>query len=108
MIDITGWISKRRYGKKEENRKMRSLWEIKAILIGSFYGVVFIDQVVIWTIINHIGSFDKSIRCILGTAVSMTVITCSMYLILHKLYQKFRGYEETTLEEDIYETFRTH
>lgn len=86
---------------------MKSIREIKAILVGCFYGVVFTAQMIGWTIINYMGGFEKSIWCITGTAVLMTVITCSMYLLLRKLYQWVRGSEEMTLAEEIYEMFGT-
>ena len=86
---------------------MKSLREVKAILIGCFYGGVFVAQMIGWLFINRIGAFEKSIWCIGGTAFLMTVITCSLYLILRKLYQKIRGSEEISLAEEIYEMLGT-
>lgn len=86
---------------------MKSLREIKAILVGCFYGGVFIAQMIGWLFINHMGAFEKSVGCIIGTAALMTVITCSIYLLLRKLYQKVLGSEEMTLVEEIYEMFGT-
>lgn len=80
--------------------------EVKRILIDGFYGMVFIAQTITWTIINHIRANEKSMWFVLGIAVLMTDITCSMYLLFRRLFQKFRGGEETTIVEDIYEIIR--
>lgn len=82
---------------------MKSLREIKTILVGCFYGGVFIAQMIGWFIINYIGAYQNSIWCITGTAVLMTVITCSMYLLLRKLCRRFRKDDEPSLAEEIYE-----
>lgn len=87
---------------------MKSIREIKALLVGCFYGVVFIAQMIGWTIINYMGGFETSIWCITGTAVLLTVITCSVYLLLRKLYQRFRRCEDdVSMEEYIYEILGT-
>lgn len=85
---------------------MKSIREFKAILVGGFYGVIFITQIILWTVINYTSTFEKSIWFVIGTAALMTVTTCSMYLLLRKLNQRIRGYEDT-LVEDIYEYIRT-
>lgn len=103
MMDIGEWISKRIYEKQE----VKSLREIKAILLGCFYGGMFVAQMIGWLIVDYMGNFGNSIWCITGTAILMTIISCSMYLLLRKLYQRVRGIEETTLAEEIYEMFRT-
>ena len=77
------------------------------MLIGAFYGTVFVAQIIAWTIINHIRAYEKSMWFVTGIAVFMTIVTCSTYLLLRKLYQRFRGAEETTVVEDIYEIIRT-
>ena len=88
-------------------QEMKSLREIKAILLGCFYGGMFVAQMIGWLIVNYMGDFGNSIWCITGTAISMTLISCSMYLLLRKLHQRVRGIEETTLAEEIYEMFGT-
>lgn len=69
--------------------------------------MVFIAQTIMWTIINHIRANEKSMLFVLGIAVLMTGITCSMYLLFRRLLQKFKGGEDTTIEGDIYEIIRT-
>lgn len=86
---------------------MKNKEQIKMVLIGVFCGTVFAGQMVTWTIINHIRANEKLMWIVLGIAVLMTVITCSMYLLFRRLFQKFRGGEETTIVEDIYEIIRT-
>ncbi len=86
---------------------MKNKEEVKMMLIGSFYGMVFIAQMIAWTIINHIRANEKPMWIVLGIAILMTVITCSMYLLFRRLFLKFRGGEETTIVEDIYEIIRT-
>ena len=81
--------------------------QVKMVLIVVFYGTVFAGQMIAWTIINHIRANEKPMWIVLGIAVLMTVITCSMYLLFRRLFQKFRGGEETTIVEDIYEIIRT-
>ena len=81
--------------------------QVKKILIDGFYGMVFIAQTIMWTIINHIRANEKSMLFVLGIAVLMTGITCSMYLLFRRLLQKFKGGEDTTIEGDIYEIIRT-
>lgn len=81
--------------------------QVKRILIDGFYGMVFIAQTIMWTIINHIRANEKSMLFVLGIAVLMTGITCSMYLLFRRLLQKFKGGEDTTIEGDIYEIIRT-
>ena len=103
MMDIGEWISKRIYEKQE----VKSLREIKAILLGCFYGGMFVAQMIGWLIINYIGAFEKPLWCIIVTAVVMTFITCSLYLLLRKLYQKVKGVEEPSVAEEIYEMSRT-
>ena len=85
---------------------MKSLQEIRAILLRCFYGGVFIAQMIGWLIINYIGAFGKPLWCIICTAVVMTFITCSLYLLLRKLYQKVKGVEEPSVAEEIYELSR--
>lgn len=86
---------------------MKGKEQVKRMLIGGFYGMVFIAQMIAWTIINHIRANEKPMWIVLGIAVLMTVITCSMYLLFRRLFQKFRGGEESTIVEDIYEIIRT-
>ena len=86
---------------------MKSLRKIKAMMFGGFYGGMFIAQMIGWLIVNYMGGFENSIWCIAGTAILMTFISCSMYLLLRKLHQRVRGIEEMTLAEEIYEMFRT-
>ena len=81
--------------------------QVKMVLIVVFYGTVFAGQMIAWTIINHIRANEKPMWIVLGIAVLMTVITCSMYLLFRRLLQKFRDGEETTIVEDIYEIIRT-
>ena len=81
--------------------------QVKKILIDGFYGMVFIAQTIMWTIIKHIRANEKSMLFVLGIAVLMTGITCSMYLLFRRLLQKFKGGEDTTIEGDIYEIIRT-
>ena len=81
--------------------------QVKRILIDGFYGMVFIAQTIMWTIIKHIRANEKSMLFVLGIAVLMTGITCSMYLLFRRLLQKFKGGEDTTIEGDIYEIIRT-
>ena len=81
--------------------------QVKMVLIVVFYGTVFAGQMIAWTIINHIRANEKPMWIVLGIAVLMTVITCSMYLLFRRLFRKFRGGEETTIVEDIYEIIRT-
>ena len=69
--------------------------------------MVFIAQTIMWTIINHIRANEKSMLFVLGIAVLMTGITCSMYLLFRRLLQKYKGGEDTTIEGDIYEIIRT-
>ena len=85
---------------------MKSLNQAKGILLGAFVGMVFLAQVISWAIINHLGAFGLSAWSVIGTALLMTATTCSLYLILRKLLQKFKGQEETTIAEDMYEIFR--
>lgn len=86
---------------------MKNKKQVKKVLIGVFYGTVFVAQIIAWTIINHIRAYEKSMWFVTGIAVFMTIVTCSTYLLLRKLYQRFRGAEETTVVEDIYEIIRT-
>lgn len=86
---------------------MKNKEQVKIMLIGSFYGMVFIAQMIAWTIINHMRDFEKSMWFVIGIAALMTVITCSMYLLFRRLFHKFKGGEETTIVEDIYEVIRT-
>ena len=86
---------------------MQNKGQIKRMLIGSFYGMVFIAQMIAWTIINHMRAYEKSMWFVTGIAALMSVITCSMYLLFRRLFQKFRGGEETTIVEDVYEIIRT-
>lgn len=86
---------------------MRSLRKMKAILLGCFYGGMFVAQMIGWSIVSYMGGFENSIWCITSTAIFMTILPCSMYLLLRKLYRRVRGIEEMTLEEEIYEMFRT-
>ena len=86
---------------------MKNKEQVKMVLIGVFYGTVFAGQMIAWTIINHIRANEKPMWIVLGIAVLMTVITCSMYLLFRRLLQKFRDGEETTIVEDIYEIIRT-
>lgn len=86
---------------------MKNKEQVKMMLIGSFYGMVFIAQMIAWTIINHMRAYEKSMWFVTGIAALMTVITCSMYLLFRRLFQKFRGGEETTIVEDVYEIIRT-
>lgn len=86
---------------------MRSLRQAKGIVIGVFVGVVFLAQMIAWSMINHMGDFEQSIWSITGTAAMMTAITCSLYLLLRKLCPKIKGTtDETTIAEDVYEIFR--
>jgi len=90
---------------------VKSLRQAKGIVIGMFVGVVFLAQMIAWIMINQMGAFEQSIWSIMGTAALMTAITCSLYLLLRKLYQRFKGNDETTggettMVEDIYEIFR--
>lgn len=78
---------------------MKNKEQVKMMLIGSFYGMVFLAQMLGWTIINHIGAFGKSIWNIAGTAILMTIITCSLYLLLRTMYLRTHGSEEITLED---------
>ena len=86
---------------------MKNKEQVKMMLIGSFYGMVFIAQMIAWTIINHMRAYEKSMWFVTGIAALMTVITCSMYLLFRRLFHKFKGGEETTIVEDIYEIIRT-
>ena len=86
---------------------MKNKKQVKKVLIGAFYGTVFVAQIIAWTIINHIRAYEKSMWFVTGIAVFMTIVTCSTYLLLRKLYQRFRGAEETTVVEGIYEIIRT-
>ena len=93
---------------------MKNKEQVKMMLIGSFYGMVFIAQMIAWTIINHMRAYEKSMWFVTGIAALMTVITCSMYLLFRRLFQKFRklyqrvkGAEKITIMEDIYEIIRT-
>lgn len=86
---------------------MKNKEQVKMMLIGSFYGMVFIAQMIAWTIINHMRDYEKSMWFVTGIAALMTVITCSMYLLFCRLFHKFKGGEETTIVEDIYEIIRT-
>ena len=61
--------------------------QVKMMLIGSFYGMVFIAQMIAWTIINHMRDYEKSMWFVTGIATLMTVITCSMYLLFRRLFQ---------------------
>lgn len=81
--------------------------QVKMVLIGVFYGTVFAGQMIAWTIINHIRANEKPMWFVAGIAALMTVITCSVYLLFRRLFQKFRGGEETTIVEDVYEIIRT-
>jgi len=83
----------------------KSLQEIQRIVVVGFYGVVLIGQLIVWSLINYIGAWGKSIWFIIGTAVFMTIVSCSAYLLFRKLLQRFRG--GTTLVEEIYEMVRT-
>lgn len=84
---------------------MKSLNQAKGIVLGGFVGMVFLAQMVSWTVINHLGAFELSVWGVTGTAAFMTAITCSLYLLLRK-YLNFRQQEETTIAEDMYEIFR--
>lgn len=87
---------------------MQNKGQIKRMLIGSFYGMVFIAQMIAWTIINHMRAYEKSMWFVTGISALMTVITCSMYLLFRRLFQKFRSGEETTIVEDVYEIIGTN
>ena len=77
----------------------KSMQRMKMIQSWGFYGCVFLAQMIGWTIINHIGAFHKSMWVITGTAVLMTIITCSMYLLLRAIYMRTHEIEEITLED---------
>ena len=51
----------------------KSLQEIQRIVVVGFYGVVLIGQLIVWSLINYIGAWGKSIWFIIGTAVFMTI-----------------------------------
>ena len=61
---------------------MKSLRQVKGIVMGMFVGVVFLAQMIAWIMINQMGAFEQSIWSIMGTAALMTAITCSLYLLL--------------------------
>lgn len=86
---------------------MKNREQVKMILIGGFYGVFFISQMIAWTIINYMRAYEKSMWFVTGIAALMTVITCSVYILLRKLHQRFRGDEETTMVEKAYEILGT-
>lgn len=86
---------------------MKNKKQLKMILIGSFYGVFFIAQMLAWTIINYMRNYEKSMWFVTGIAALMTVITCTVYLLLRKLHQRFRGDEETSMVEKLYEILGT-
>lgn len=86
---------------------MKNKKQVKKLLIGAFYGTVFVAQMIAWTIINHIRAYEKSMWFVTGIAVFMTIVTCSTYLLLRKLYQRVKGAEKITIMEDIYEIIRT-
>jgi len=96
-----------RQKKWREKPMIKSAEQVKMMLIGSFYGMVFIAQMIAWTIINHMRAYEKSMWFVTGIAALMTVITCSMYLLFRRLFQKFRSGEETTIVEDVYEIIGT-
>ena len=81
--------------------------QVRMVLIGVFYGTVFAGQMIAWTIINYIRANEKPMWFVTGIAALMTVITCSMYLLFRRLFHKFKGGEETTIVENIYEIIRT-
>jgi len=85
---------------------MMSLKQIKWILVIGFYGVVFVADTIAWVVINQLLGFEMPTLHIIGVAAIMTFISCTMYLVLRELYQRIRGYKETTLAEVIYEVFR--
>lgn len=78
---------------------MKCVQRIKKELFGCFFGGVFLAQMIGWILINHIGAFNKSMWIITGTAILMTVITCSMYLLLRAICLRLHGSEELTLED---------
>ena len=39
----------------------KSLQEIQRIVVVAFYGVVLIGQLIVWSLINYIGAWGKSI-----------------------------------------------
>ena len=83
---------------------MKSIRQIRLILITIFVVEVFIAQLVAWGLINHIGSFGKTFGCITGTAFVFTVVTCSSYILLRVLYDRFKGTaNEGGLAEEICE-----
>lgn len=84
---------------------MKSLNQAKGIVLGGFAGMVFLAQVISWAVINHLGAFGLSVWGVAGTALLMTAITCTLYLLLRK-YLHFRQQEKTTIAEDMYEIFR--
>lgn len=86
---------------------MKNKKQVKMMLLEVFYGAVFVAQMIVWTLINYLRDYEKSMWFVIGIAVLTTVIMCSMYLFLRKLYQRTRRDEETTIVEDIYEIFGT-
>ena len=82
---------------------MKNIRKMKAILLGCFYGGVFVAQMIGWIIVNYLGNFENTMWCIIGTAILMTVLSCSMYLLLRKLYQRVRGTEEVILSDNYLE-----
>ena len=110
VMSITVEEKIRRTGR---NNKVKNLRQAKGIVIGMFVGVVFLAQMIAWIMINQMGAFEQPVWSITGTAALMTAITCSLYLLLRKLCQRFQGKDEatndeTTMVEDIYEIFRAN
>lgn len=56
-------------------KAMKNKEQVKMMLIGSFYGMVFIAQMIAWTIINHMRAYEKSMWFVTGIVALMTVIT---------------------------------
>jgi len=86
---------------------MKNKKQVKMVLVGAFYGTMFIAQMIVWAFINHLRDYEKSMWFVIGIAALTTVIMCSMYLLLRKLYQSARRDEETAIMEEIYEIFGT-
>ena len=86
---------------------MKNKKQVKMVLMGAFYGTMFVAQMIVWTFINYLRDYEKSMWFVIGISLLTTVIMCSMYLLLRKIYQSSRRDEETAIMKEIYEIFGT-
>ena len=83
---------------------MKRLRHIKCMLFIVFVIEVFLGQLITWVLINNMGTFNKSIGCMVGIVFVMTIVTCFFYIFFRKLYYRYKRIDrKSSLAEELYE-----